>query len=139
MEVNITNISEINAIKEEPSNIFVSDLENMNYLENPLNELESIPEAVVYYGVPCCGTCCSCCSTEVGGCCSCADYYQYSTLSVKNGKKNYLFKNVVKLNCCDICCCCNKKIDRLMYCKSYSVVSHEQFFSKEAGVLVSEK
>ena len=128
MEVNTTNASEIEAIKTiktEPPNIFVSNLENMNYFENPLNELESIPEAVVYYGVPCCGTCCSCCTTEVGGCCG--DYYQYSTLSVKNGKKNYLFKNVVKLNCCCICCCCDKKIDRLKYCKSYSVTSYEEF------------
>ena len=116
----------------------IFSLNNMNYIEDSLNELASSPKVVVYYGVPCCGTLCSCCCTCVGseGCCSCGDYYQYSTLSVKNGSKNYLFKNVVKLYCCDICCCSDKK-RRLKYCKSYAVNSYEQFLSKEAGVLTN--
>ena len=138
MEESEANITELKVIPSEPQNDFIFSLNNMNYIEDSLNELASSPKVVVYYGVPCCGTLCSCCCTCVGseGCCSCGDYYQYSTLSVKNDSKNYLFKNVVKLYCCDICCCSDKK-RRLKYCKSYAVNSYEQFLSKEAGVLTS--
>ena len=140
MEANTTNASEINEINEittEKPNFSKTDLENMNYIENPLDELNSIQEAKVYFGIPCCGRCCYCCGEDakITGCCS--DYYKYSTLSLKNGKKNYLLKNVVKLDCCG-CCCLTKKIDRLNYCKTYSINSAEQFYSKEDGIYVSQ-
>jgi hypothetical protein len=44
---------------------------------------------------------------------------------------------VVKLDCCG-CCCLTKKIDRLNYCKTYSINSAEQFYSKEDGIYVSQ-
>lgn len=50
MEANTTNASEINEINEittEKPNFSTTDLENMNYIENPLDELNSIQEAKV--------------------------------------------------------------------------------------------
>lgn len=138
MEENEANATVMKAIPSAKQNVLIFNLNNMNYIENSLNELSSSPEVIVYFGIPCCGTLCSCCCPTVGGqdCCSCGNYYQYSTLSVKNGSNNYLFKHEVKLYCCDICSCSDKK-RRLKYCKSYGINSFQQYLSKEDGVLTS--
>ena len=121
-----TDASHLPALQFQSPNDFISKIEKVIYIDNPLNELAISPSAIVYYGVSCCTLKCYCPMK-----CDCSDYYPYSTLTVNGGVQKYLFKNTVKLDC-DICGCLDL-FNRFAYCKSFSINSFNQY-SSDAGV-----
>ena len=110
-------------------------IENMSFLENPLNELEKAPSAIVSYKTRCCELrCCipiSCCLTCV---CDCGDTYKYTTYTHINEKKTLLFINLARINCSLFT---TDKFCRFDNCKSLSLASKEQY-EKNVGEVISE-
>ena len=105
---------------------FQNLVKTLNYISSPLIELGSSNSAKVFYRRICCrGKSCNC------GC----GIYKYNTITKSNGIKNFLFKNVAKLNCS---LCKEDRILRFAYCKSYTLSSYEQYTSNEEGGLFSE-
>lgn len=115
---------------------FLTYLGKAIYIENPLIELANSPTAIVYYGTKCCNLrCCVPCSCVCECKCDCADYFKYNTLTVIDGQKKYLFKNIVKLKC-NICC--TDVINRFEYCKDFSMTSYDQYNKLDSGVETAE-
>ena len=109
----------------ESSKDFLTTIEKVVYVNNPLNEIASSPTAIVYYGTPCCSfKCCVPCN------CECGDIYTYSTLTVNGNEQKYLFKNIARLKCNIFC---SDLINRFDYCKSLSLSSFDQY-SSDAGI-----
>jgi len=120
---NIASTIELNNFSPEQ---FQDLVKNINYINNPLIELNSSPSAIVHYRRLCCrGKSCNC------GC----GIYRYHTITSPNGIKNYLFKNVAKLNCS---LCSSDRILRFAYCKSYTLSSYDQYSSDNGEGLFSE-
>ena len=99
---------------------FLTLIQKMNYIENPLMELAYSSSAVVYYPIECC-TPCRCPD-------GCDTYYRYNTLTNINGVDKFLFKSIVKVGCC-----CG-----FAYCKNYSLSSYEQYSGNGDGILSAE-
>jgi len=109
---NIASTIELNNFSPEQ---FQDLVKNINYINNPLIELNSSPSAIVHYRRLCCrGKSCNC------GC----GIYRYHTITSPNGIKNYLFKNVAKLNC-SLC-----SSDRILYITKFIITEIYQKFSK---------
>lgn len=112
-----------NMVKYENQNQFMTAIQNMKYISNPLAELANSPSAIVYYGSPCCSLKCACnCLCKFN--CDCGDNYIYSTLIPTNGEQRYLFKNLARLDCK---ICSSDKKTRFSFCKSFNLTSFEQF------------
>ena len=122
---NLLNIS-----KYDSPDQFMGDIQKMQYISNPLNELAISPTAVVYTGTPCCNLkCCIPCNCIFSCSLDCGDNFVYSTLVSNNGEQKYLFKNLGRLNCK---ICSSDRMSRFAYCKSYNLSSYDQF-SSNAG------
>lgn len=113
------------------------NLQNANYIENPLEELKSLSGAVVYFGIPCCCPLCTICTCPllcIGGMGCCENNYRYSVISIKNGRYDYLFKNTVTIDCCHICP--HNPLRRLKSGKNYVINSYSQILSDDSGKLI---
>ena len=126
---------EENAYEFASSRDFMTKIEKVTYIENPLNELATSPTAIIYYGTPCCTLKCLIpCSCLFNCNCDCGDKYAYNTLTVNDGLQKFLFNNLARLNCS---LCCTNLINRFDYCKSFSMTSYDQF-SSGTGVEIVE-
>lgn len=115
---------------------FLSNLQKATFIENPLVELANSPTAVVYNGDECCSLH-HVCSLLCGCPCTkdCADYYKYNTLVVNGDVRKYLMKNIVRLK---YAFCPLGIMNRFDWCKSYTMLSAEQFESLDAGIETAE-
>ena len=115
---------------------FTEAVQKMNFISNPLSELASSPNAIVYIGTKCCSIRCtypiSCCCTCTG---SCADYFRYHTLINANGVQKYLFRNVAKIGCSLFS---TDKLSRFAGCKSMALSSYDQYSELDGGVEFAE-
>ena len=115
---------------------FLSNLQKATFIENPLVELANSPTAVVYNGDECCSLH-HVCSLLCGCPCTkdCADYYKYNTLVINGDVRKYLMKNIVRLK---YAFCHLGIMNRFDWCKSYTMLSAEQFESLDAGIETAE-
>ena len=107
---------------------FIGEIQKIQYVSNPLNELVTSSSAIVYSWTPCCNARCLIpCSCIFN--CNCGDNFKYSILISNNLEQKYLFNNLGRLDC-KLCSC--DRMSRYAYCKSFNISSYDQF-SSNAG------